>query len=321
MDNQTDEFQDSTSNLSNTETELNSTQQGYIKAITKLVRSIERANNHIQLLTTAIDKKKPPRGLIPKISPKIPDTPGKFIIKWKGIQQDAGLHLTETLGEYWTDRSNDLSEALDPIKNKPRLETSPAQWTKVQDIIDNISRETTQELKRKKSTVKIDQGQQAQQLQKRQNTRRFKRSLTHNIINLSGYHLTPGETSLVSKGLNFISTPKKQHPTKLLQDVLLFDRKLRLKYYFHQDSTTEPIQLIEEDNTTNDILHPGCPPSGQDPFLESYRSTIIHNTLKEIKRKNNRKFKRNLRKNGKPSPHLDITETYLLNQQTKEEIL
>ena len=69
MDNQIEEFQDSTSNLSNTETELNSTQQGYIKAITELTRSIERANHHIQLLTTAIDKKKPPRGLIPKISP------------------------------------------------------------------------------------------------------------------------------------------------------------------------------------------------------------------------------------------------------------
>ena len=100
MDNQMDEFQDSTSSLSNTETELNSTQQGYIKAITKLVRSIERANHHIQILTTAIDKKKPPRGLIPKLSPKIPDTPGKLIIKWKGIQQDPGLHLTETLREY-----------------------------------------------------------------------------------------------------------------------------------------------------------------------------------------------------------------------------
>ena len=73
------------SNLTNTETELNSTQQGYIKAITKLVRPIERANHHIQLLTTAIDKKKPPRGLTPQISPKIPDTPDKLIIKWEGI--------------------------------------------------------------------------------------------------------------------------------------------------------------------------------------------------------------------------------------------
>ena len=164
MDNP-NEFQDSTSNLSNTETELNSTQQGYIKAITKLVRSIERANHHKQLLNKAIDKT-PPRGLIPKIGPKMPDTPAKFIIKWEGIQQETALHLTETLRDYWIDRVNKLSAELDPIKNKVRLETSPAQWNKIQDIIENISRDTTQDLKRK-STVKIDQGKQTQQQQKR----------------------------------------------------------------------------------------------------------------------------------------------------------
>ena len=60
MDNP-DEFEDSASNLSNTETEVDSTQQGYIKAITELVRSIERANHHIQLLNTAIDKTTPKR--------------------------------------------------------------------------------------------------------------------------------------------------------------------------------------------------------------------------------------------------------------------
>ena len=147
MDNP-DEFQDSTSNLSNTETELNSTQQGYIKAITKLVRSIERANHHIQLLNTAIDKKTPPRGLIPKIGPKISHTPGKFIIKWEGIQQETGLHLTETLIDYWIDRANKLSEELDPIKNKVRLETSPAQWSKIQDIIENIQRDLTRSEKK-----------------------------------------------------------------------------------------------------------------------------------------------------------------------------
>ena len=97
--------------------------------------------------------------------------PGKFIIKWEGIQQETGLHLTHALREYWIDRSNKHSEELDPIKNKVRLESSPAQWTKIQEIIDNISRETTQELKRKKSTIKIDQGPQGPQLQERQNTR------------------------------------------------------------------------------------------------------------------------------------------------------
>ena len=77
---------------------------------------------------------------------------------------------------------------------------------------------------------------------------------------------------------------------------MLFDRKLRLKYFFHQDTTTSTTQQIAEDNTT---LYPSSgwtPSSEQDPFLESYKSTIIHNTLKEIKRKNNRKFKINLKK-------------------------
>ena len=134
MDNP-EEFQDSTSNLTNAETELNSTQQGYIKAITKPVRSFERANHHIQLLNSALEKKTPPRGLIPKISPKIPDTAGKFIIKWEGIQQQTGIQLTETLRDYWIDRSKKLNEELDPIKNKVRLETSSAQWNKIQDII------------------------------------------------------------------------------------------------------------------------------------------------------------------------------------------
>ena len=165
-----EEFQDSTSSLTNTETELNSTQQGYIKAITRLFRSIERANHHIQLLKTAVDKKTPPRGLIPKISPKITDMPGNFIIKWEGIQQETGLQLTETLKEYWMERAKKLTEELEPIKNKVRLETSPAQWNKIQDIIENISKETSQDLKRKKSTVRLEQNKPIPQ-QKRQNTR------------------------------------------------------------------------------------------------------------------------------------------------------
>ena len=98
--------------------------------------------------------------------------------------------------------------------------------------------------------------------------------------------MTPGEISLLSTGLNFIPTPNKEHPVKLLQDILLLDRKLRLKYYFYQDNTTET-EFTEDDNTHNNILHPSSgwtPPSGEDPFLESYRSTITHNTMKEIKK-------------------------------------
>ena len=47
---------------------------------------------------------------------------------------------------------------------------------------------------------------------------RFKRFLPRNIINLSIYTLDKGEISLISKGLNFTPTPKKEHPGKIIQD-------------------------------------------------------------------------------------------------------
>ena len=127
---------------------------------------------------------------------------------------------------------------------------------------------------------------------KTKHQRRFQRTITH-ITNISKYKLSPGETSLLSKGLNFIPALKKEHPVKLLQDILLFDRRLRLKYFFHHNNYIQP---KEQHNTT---LYPSSgwtPPSGQDPFLESYRSTIIHNTLKEIKKSNKKHFKKNLKK-------------------------
>ena len=61
--------------------------------------------------------------------------------------------------------------------------------------------------------------------EKAKHQRRFKRTITHNITNISNYQLTPGEIPLLSKGLNFTSQPHKEHPAKLLQDILLFDRK------------------------------------------------------------------------------------------------
>ena len=122
--------------------------------------------------------------------------------------------------------------------------------------------------------------------------RRFKRTITH-ISNLRKYKLTPGEISLLSKGLNFIPTPKKEHPAKLLQDILLFDRRLRLKYFFIK---IKPIHNQLNKTTQHYPSSGWTPSSGQDPFLESYRSKIIQNTLKEIKKKSNKHFKGNLKK-------------------------
>ena len=54
-----EDVEDTSFSLAHTETDLSNT-QGFIKAITKLVRSIGRTNHLTELLTTSLGKKKQP---------------------------------------------------------------------------------------------------------------------------------------------------------------------------------------------------------------------------------------------------------------------
>ena len=131
--------------------QLDSTLQGHLKALTKLTRGIERANHHSQLLQIAIDTKRLPRGLIAKVSPKIADTPGSFTVEWENSLQEAGLVLTKKLQDYWTNRVTRLETEYSPIYNNLKSVSTQEQWNTVEDILEQTSRETQQELKRKKT--------------------------------------------------------------------------------------------------------------------------------------------------------------------------
>ena len=73
---------------------------------------------------------------------------------------------------------------------------------------------------------------------KRKKARRFIKST--NVVNLSNYKLKQHEEQILNKGLNFIPTPVREHPANIMQDYLLFDRKLRLQYYFKDRKDTIP---------------------------------------------------------------------------------
>ena len=137
--------------LTRVRVELDSFLQGHLKALSKLTRGIERANYHTELLQSSIDSRGPPRGLIPKVMPRIPDTPGTFTIEWEDPLQKAGLILTEKLRDYWGDRSSRLEKEYSPILNNLKSLSNQDQWSTVEDILEQIARETQQELKRKKS--------------------------------------------------------------------------------------------------------------------------------------------------------------------------
>ena len=130
--------------------QIDSSLQGHLKALTKLTRGIERAIHHSQLLQTAIETKRPPRGLIPKVSPKIPDTPGSFTIEWENSLQEAGLVLTKKLQDYWSSRATRLQAEYSPIYNNLKSISTQEQWNTMEDILQQTSRDLQQELKRKR---------------------------------------------------------------------------------------------------------------------------------------------------------------------------
>ena len=75
--------------------------------------------------------------------------------------------------------------------------------------------------------------------------------------------------------------PQGNHQAKMLQDILLFDRKIKLKYNFSNDSDQNQ---GSSQQTNNQILHPssGWTPCGQDPLLDTFRNSIINAYLKEL---------------------------------------
>ena len=56
-----------------------------------------------------------------------------------------------------------------------------------------------------------------------------------NVINLSNRHLPKDEVSLLSKGLQFVPTPKHINKAKIKEEIEVYGRKLRLMQHFRYD--------------------------------------------------------------------------------------
>ena len=137
--------------------------------------------------------------------------------------------------------------------------------------------------------------------EKTKHQRRFKRTLTHNIINLSRLSADTWRNITTFQRTKLYPNTQKRTPSQTSTKYPTISQKIDIEILLlprlNNWTTTNWIKKRRQYN--NDILHPSSgwtPLSGQGPFLQSYRSTIIHNTSKEIKKKNNKKFKRNLKK-------------------------
>ena len=106
----------------------------------------------------------------------------------------------------------------------------------------------------------VGNGTKASKTKGKQKVRCFKSRKT-TITNLSSYNLSEEERNLLRRGLNFILTPPREHPAKILQDYLLFDWKLTLRYYF------EDKEIKSQEQPSSSILKSSTgwtPPGSQD---------------------------------------------------------
>ena len=120
-----------------------------------------------------------------------------------------------------------------------------------------------------------------------QKTRRFQRK-SNQIVNLSNYKPNQHEISILEKGLNFIPTPTMEHEAKIVQDFLLFERKLRLCHKLHKNE--EEIETTDEssdDDSPHKILKPskGWKPddSEMDPNIMRYKTSVLNDMQSKLK--------------------------------------
>ena len=111
---------------------------------------------------------------------------------------------------------------------------------------------------------------------------------------LSNYKLKSAEMTLLEKGLNFISTPNKEHPAKIIQDFLLFERKLRLHHKLYKQPIIDPEQTLhesssEEEENPHKILRPskGWKPDDaeMDPNILRYKVSVLNDLEAQIDNK------------------------------------
>ena len=67
-----------------------------------------------------------------------------------------------------------------------------------------------------------------------------------NVINLSKRNLTKDEISVLSKGLQFVPTPKHFNKALLREELEEFGRKLRLKWFFRNDELSLTLILLKK---------------------------------------------------------------------------
>ena len=134
--------------------------KGRLTALNRQARKIVKAQHHLEVLEEYLKKKTPPRGLTPRIKAQVPYPPTAFTIKWEDTLYNCAIELIKQLIEFWQSTHTKASQEYTQINDELRNATEDPEWEMICHIVEEVKRETQQELKCKKqkprrSTTKL----------------------------------------------------------------------------------------------------------------------------------------------------------------------
>ena len=133
----------------------------------KQTRTTIKSRHHIEILNTAIQNRDPPRGLRPRINPRIPDSKQiDFIIEWEEVTNTAALNYTKLLQKHWTHSEQIAQDNITNLNNRIELlNASLEEWNYIKETLDRIETQTKEDLARKNQRPPRMQLQSQQQIQ------------------------------------------------------------------------------------------------------------------------------------------------------------
>lgn len=109
------------------------------------------------------------------------------------------------------------------------------------------------------------------------------------VINLSKRKLTKAELSLLAKGLKFVPTRKTIDMGRLLADLKSWERRMRLREYYHEDNSSTGNYMTSSVGKKSSTWTPN---SGRDKWLDYYIENVKNDIVKGL----TRNFKMNIAK-------------------------
>ena len=135
-----------------------------LTVLIKQTRIQTKAEHHTKLLQESIDTQNPPRGLRPKITPRIPNSKtADFIIDWEEATNKCALSYTSILKDHWKKACITAQEEVEKIRERLlKLNTTQAEWNHIDEILEKIKRTTEEDLQKRETRPRRNQRDPAQ---------------------------------------------------------------------------------------------------------------------------------------------------------------